>query len=336
MAADSDQPSLTRRGLLAGAGATGVAMVAGCTSANQGNGNGGGTNGDGSSLSGDIEISGSSTVFPLAEAVAEQFQKDHPDVNISVKSTGSGGGFKNHFCPGRSDFNNASRPMKDSEKENCEDNGVGWLELEVATDALTVVVNNDADWIDCVTVKELRQIWQPDAAERWNEVRDEWPDEEISRYGAAETSGTFDYFTEVIMGESGSHTPDYQPTENDNLIVQGVQGSEFAIGYFGFSYYYNNPDDVKALEIDDGSGCIPPSLDTAKAGEYTPLARPLFTYPATESLAEEHVAEFARFFVESSANQDLVADNVGYVPMDEEKMQSQLDELNAAIDEGSG
>lgn len=332
MATEPDQPSLTRRGLLAGAGATGVAMVAGCTSANQG----GAGNGSESELAGDIEIAGSSTVFPLAEAVAEQFQKDHPQVNVSVKSTGSGGGFKNHFCPGRADFNNASRRMKDSEKSTCEENGVGWLELEVATDALTVVVNNDADWIDCVTVEELEQIWQPDAADRWNEVRDEWPDEEISRFGAAETSGTFDYFSEVIMGESGSHTSDYQPTENDNLIVQGVQGDEFAIGYFGFSYYYNNPDDVKALGIDDGDGCTPPSLETAKAGEYTPLARPLFTYPAKESLTEDHVAEFARFFVEQTANQDLVADNVGYVPLSEEKMQSQLDELNAVLEDVSG
>ena len=341
MAADPDQPSLTRRRLLAGAGATGVAMVAGCTSANQGDDGSGGNDSDdggdsGGNLSGAIEISGSSTVFPLAEAVAEQFQKDHPKVTISVKSTGSGGGFKNHFCPGRSDFNNASRPMKDSEKENCEENGTGWHEVKVATDALTVVVNNEADWVDCMTVDELKQIWEPDAASKWNEVRSEWPDEPIDRYGAAETSGTFDYFTEAVIGESGAHTSDYQPTEQDNLIVQGVQGNPHAIGYFGFSYYYNNPDQIKALKIDDGSGCIAPSLETAKGGDYTPLARPLFTYPSKQSLQEEHVAAFARFFVEQSANQDLVADQVGYVPNSEEEMQTQLEELNAVIEDVQG
>lgn len=340
MVVDPNKPSLTRRGLLAGAGATGVAMVAGCTSANQGDSNGGDTNNDesgsGDSLSGDIEISGSSTVFPLAEAVAEQFQKDHQDVNISVKSTGSGGGFKNHFCPDRSDFNNASRPMKDSEKEQCEENGVGWHELKIATDALTVVVNNEADWVDCITVDELKQIWKPDAAQKWSDVREGWPDKDFDRYGAAETSGTFDYFTEAIIGEEGSHTPDYQPTEQDNLIVQGVQGNTYGIGYFGFSYYYNNPDQVKALEVDDGTGCVAPSLDTAKNGEYTPLARPLFTYPAKSSLEEEHVAEFARFLVKQSANEDLVAGKVGYVPNSQEEMQTQLDELNSVIDSVQG
>jgi phosphate transport system substrate-binding protein len=171
---------------------------------------------------------------------------------------------------------------------------------------------------------------------KWSDVRDEWPDEEIDRYGAAETSGTFDYFTEAIIGEAGSHTSDYQPTENDNLIVQGVQGNKYAIGYFGFSYYYNNPDQVTALKVDDGSGCVGPSLETAKGGEYTPLARPLFTYAAKGSLQEEHVAEFARFYVEQSASQDLVAERVGYVPNSEEEMQSQLDALNQAIDSAQG
>ncbi len=330
MADQSDHSAVTRRRLLAGVGATGVTMVAGCTSANQN------TGGSDDTLSGQIEISGSSTVFPLAEAVAEQFQKENPEVTISVKSTGSGGGFKNHFCPGRSDFNNASRPIKDSEREQCSGNDIEPHEIKVATDALTVVVNNEADWIDCVTVDELKQIWKPDPATKWSEVRDEWPDEPIDRYGAAETSGTFDYFTEVVVGESGAHTSDYQPTEKDNLIVQGVQGNEFAIGYFGFSYYYNNPDQVTALKVDNGEGCVEPSLETAKSGTYTPLARPLFTYASKQALAEEHVAEFARFYTKQSANQDLVAEKVGYVPNSEEEMQAQLDELNSAISEAQG
>ena len=340
--ARTNSDSISRRRLLAGAGAAGVSIVAGCTSANTGgdgsDGSDSGSDGSagGDSLSGDIEISGSSTVFPLASAVAEQFQKDHSDVNISVKSTGSGGGFKNHFCPGRADFNNASRPIKDSETETCSENGIEAHEIKAATDALTVVVNNDADWIDCITVDELKQIWKPDAATKWSEVRSEWPDEEIKRFGAAETSGTFDYFTEVVVGEGGSHTQDYQPTEQDNLIVQGVSGDEYAIGYFGFSYYYNNPEQVKALGIDDGDGCVEPSLDTAKGGEYTPLSRPLFTYAAKSSLAEDHIAEFARFFVEQSANEDLVAGEVGYVPNSQEEMETQLEELNAVIEDAQG
>ena len=329
--AKTSADSIGRRRLLAGAGAIGAVMIAGCTSANQG----GDTDG-GESLSGDIEISGSSTVFPLASAVAEQFQKEHSEVNISVKSTGSGGGFKNHFCPGRSDFNNASRPMSESEKQQCSENDVEWHKITVATDALTVVVNNDADWIDCITVDELRQIWKPDPVEKWSDVNEDWPDEEINRFGAAETSGTFDYFTEAVVGEEGSHTQDYQPTEQDNLIVTGVAGDKYAMGYFGFSYYYNNPEQVTALGIDSGSGCVKPSLETAKSGEYTPLARPLFTYAAKSSLAEPHIAEFARFFVEQSANEDLVAGEVGYVPNTEEDMQAQLDELDAVIDEVQG
>lgn len=330
MVSEDNHLPVTRRRLLTGAGAVGLTVVAGCTSADQ-NGDG-----NGETLSGDIEISGSSTVFPLASAVAEQFDKDHQDVNVSVKPTGSGGGFKNHFCPGRSQFNNASRPISEAEKEQCSENGVEWLELAVATDALTVVVNNDADWIDCMTVDELRQIWKSDPATRWNEVNDDWPDEEIERFGAAETSGTFDYFTEVVVGESGSHTQDYQPTEQDNLIVQGVSGDEFAIGYFGFSYYYQNPDAVKALGIDSGSGCVEPSLETAKGGEYTPLARPLFTYASIPALAEDHVAEFARFYVEQSANESLVAEEVGYVPNSQDDMQAQLDKLESAIEEAQG
>ncbi|MFB6113282.1 MAG: PstS family phosphate ABC transporter substrate-binding protein [Halodesulfurarchaeum sp.] len=326
MASQPTDTTITRRRLLAGAGATGLAMVAGCTSANQS---------DQTKLSGDIEISGSSTVFPLAMAVAEDFQKQHPAVNVSVSRTGTGGGFKNHFCPGRSDFNNASRPIQPSEKELCQENGVEYHEMKVATDALTVVVNNDADWVDCLTLDELKQIWKPNPAETWSDVNSSWPDAEIKRFGAAETSGTFDFFTQKVIGEEGAHTNQYQPTEKDNLILQGVQGSKYAIGYFGFSYYYNNPDQVKALGIDAGSGCVKPSIQTAKTGKY-PLSRPLLTYANKASLAERHVAEFARFYVKKAASEQLVAEQVGYVPITEQKMQSQLEALNQVIESVSG
>lgn len=325
MMSRDDRSALTRRRLLAGAGATGVAVLAGCTSTTEE-----GTTTEG--LSGEIQISGSSTVFPLATAVAETFMKEHPEVNISVKPTGTGGGFANNFCPGRSEFNNASRKITEGELDSCSENGVEPLELRVATDALTVVVNNDADWIDCMTVEELRDVWRRDGPETWQEVNSDWPDEPIDRYGPADTSGTFDYFREEILGEEYNHTDDYQPTEKDNLIVQGVQGNEFAVGYFGFSYYYNNPDSVKAVSIDGGSGCVEPSVETAKTGEYTPLSRPLFTYASKQALAQEHVAEFARYYVEQSGNRQLVADEVGYVPNTQEQVDEQLQALETAIE----
>jgi phosphate transport system substrate-binding protein len=314
---------LSRRNVIALTGSMGLAATAGCI----------GGLGDEEDGSKEISIAGSSTVFPLMSAVAEKYTSEvDNEVNIDISSTGSGGGFKNHFCPGNTDFNNASRPMKDEEKELCRDNGVEWVELKAATDALTVVVNNDADFVDCLTVEELRQIWGPDAASTWDEVRDDFPSEEIERYGAAETSGTFDYFTENVVGEEGSHTDDYSPTEDDETIVTAVQGNQYAIGYFGFSYYYNNPDEVTALKIDDGSGCIAPELDTAASGEYSPLSRPLFTYPAKSSLAEDHVADFARYFIKQSTNEDLVAGDVGYVPNTEDEQQAQLDRLEQAIE----
>jgi phosphate transport system substrate-binding protein len=227
--------------------------------------------------------------------------------------------------------------MKDSERENCRSNGIEAHEVTVATDALTVVINNDNDWATGMTVDELNQIWGPDAGEdqTWADVNSDWPDETIERFGAAETSGTFDYFTENINGEEGAHTQAYEPTENDRTIVQGVQGSQYAIGYFGFSYYYNNPDAVTAVAIDDGNGPVEPELDTAASGEYTPLARDLYTYPAVSALEEDHIAEFMRFFVEQSANEQVVAEQVGYVPRTGEQMEAAMESLNEAIENAS-
>ena len=335
----------TRRKFLTVAGSTGALALAGCTESSTsddgGNGdgsdnesdNGGST--DSSELSGSINIAGSSTVFPLMSAVAENFERNNPGVSIDISSTGSGGGFSNFFCEGDTDFNNASRPIQSEEEEQCANNGVEFIELVAATDALTVVVNNDNDFLDCLTVDELAQIWQADAAETWDEVRDEFPNEEIERYGAAETSGTHDYLVENIQGAEAGHTSDYQATEQDNSIVRGVQGSEYAIGYFGFAYYFQNPDEVTAIGIDDGSGCVEPSLETASSGDYSPLSRPLFTYPSVSSLGKDHVAEFARYFLEQTTNEDLVAGEVGYVPSTEETKEAQLEKLESAIEEAN-
>ena len=338
---------VSRRTFLTGTATAGVVGLAGCTEGGGSGDSGGSTEaGDGTesggstegsqSLSGSISITGSSTVFPLASAVAEAFREQHPDVRIDIQSTGSGGGFENFFCPGDSDINNASRPIKGGERSDCESNGVVPHEIKVATDALTVIVNNDNDWATELTIDQLSRIWGPDAesGQTWADVDPDWPDEEIERYGAAETSGTFDYFTEVVNGEEGAHTQDYEPTENDRSIVQGVRGSQYAVGYFGFSYFFNNPDQATAVALDGGDGPVSPSLDTAASGEY-PLARPLFTYPNENRLGEEQIAEFCRFFVEQSASEDLVADQVGYVPNVDDRAQQELDELEAAIEEAN-
>jgi phosphate transport system substrate-binding protein len=342
MTGDSETTSRSRRQFIAGAGVTGALALAGCT-ANPNVGDSdtttvdsenGGTNTttDGETLSGTITITGSSTVYPLCVAVAEQFRERHSQVSPDVSPTGSGGGFSNFFCKEDSDFNNASRPIKPSEEELCSENGVEPLELRVATDAVTVIAHPDAEWVNCMTVEELKQVWEPEGAQQWSDVRSEWPNQPIKLYGAASTSGTFDYFTESIVGEAGKSRTDYTSTEKDNRIISGVAGDKYALGYLGFAYYDTNRSKVKALAIDDGDGCVEPSLETAKSGDYTPLSRPLFTYPSKGALAEEHVAEFARFYVEQSANEALVADEVGYVPNTQSDMEDQLSTLNDAID----
>ena len=329
----------SRRRFLTASAGVGALALAGCTQqggSEPADDGGSGSADDGSSepetLSGEVNIAGSSTVFPLATAFAEIFQQDHPDVSINIQSTGSGGGFANFFCPGDTDFNNASRPIKPGELEDCQSNGVNPLELVVATDALTVVVNNDNP-VDSMTVDELQQIWSGDAQPtNWTDVNSDWPDLEFEQYGPTEASGTYDYFNEVIMDDGEvPHRQDYSATEQDRTIIQGVEGSTAAIGYMGFSYYINNADRVKALAIDGGNGPVEPSLETAKSGEYTPLARPLFTYPSVDALAKPQVREFARFFVDNTDNAEIVADDVGYVPLDEETKEEMVFKLEGAI-----
>ncbi|WP_251343371.1 phosphate ABC transporter substrate-binding protein PstS family protein [Haloplanus halophilus] len=333
MTDESASGSVSRRQFLTAAGSAGAVGLAGCTQS----GSGGGGDGNGG-LSGTIDIAGSSTVFPLATAMAERFQTEHSGVNINLQSTGSGGGFANHFCPGRTDFNNASRPIRPAEEETCSENGVTPIELTVATDALTVIVNNDNDWVDCLTVEELAEIWSAESPpSTWSDVNSDWPDQPLELYGPTDASGTYDYFIESILGEEGpGHRQDYSATEQDRTIIQGVEGSENAIGYLGFAYYSQNTDSVKALGIDDGDGCVEPSLETARTGEYTPLSRPLFTYAKQKALAEEHVAEFARFWLENATSQEIVANEVGYVPLNEEDQQAQLERLETAIENAQG
>ncbi|WP_336326969.1 PstS family phosphate ABC transporter substrate-binding protein [Halovenus sp. HT40] len=310
-----------RKFLTAAAGAGGLAL-AGCTES---------TSGDETK---EITITGSSTVYPLMSAISEEFRSNNSDVDPTVNRTGSGGGFSNHFCVGNSDFNNASRPIQSEEEDLCGENGVEYMELTLATDALTVVVSEDS-FADCLTVEELAQIWESDSVDTWDEVRDEFPNKEIERYGAADTSGTYDYFIENIQGSERGHTSDYTATEQDNQIAQGVKGNEKAIGYFGFSYFYQNPDGLKAVGVDNGEGCVKPSLETAKSGEYQPLTRSLYTYPSLDALSKDYIAEFARYVVEQTTDQELVAENVGYVPLSDSVQQEQMQKLEDAIEEAN-
>ncbi|WP_049984952.1 PstS family phosphate ABC transporter substrate-binding protein [Halobellus rufus] len=340
---------VSRRKLLTAVGGLGAAGLAGCTQQNTGgdataeptaadsDGDSSDGSGDGGSqtLSGDIDIAGSSTVFPLATAMGERFEEQHSGVSISLQSTGSGGGFANYFCTGQTDFNNASRPIQPEEEEQCADNDVEPVELKVATDALTVIVNNDNSFIgEGLTVEELEAIWSAESApETWADVNSEWPDEPLELYGPSDASGTYDYFNETIIGEEGEHRQDYSPTEQDRTIIQGVSGSEFAMGYLGFAYYSQNQDTVQAVSISDGDDeYVEPSLDTALSGEYTPLSRPLFTYPKVAALQEEHIGEFARFWIENSTDEAIVADEVGYVPLSEDEREEML----GRIDEAAG
>ena len=281
----------------------------------------------GERLSGTVLIDGSSTVFPIAEAMAEEFGIAHEGrVRAPVGSSGTGGGFKK-FCVGETDISNASRPISEDEAELCRENGIEPLELPIAWDGLTVVKNPANDWATCMTVEELRRVWQPGSTiTRWNEVRDRWPGRQIKLYGADTDSGTFDYFTEAIMGESGSSRDDYTASADDNVLVVGVAGDEASLGYFGFAYYIEHTGRLVAVEIDGGAGCVEPTRETIEDGSYTPLSRPMYIYAKAESMERPVVAAFLRFWMENSA---ALVPEVGYVPLSDEEYAQNLSRLEA-------
>lgn len=314
--------SSSRRTFLASGVALGAAGFAGCI----GGGNEGG-------LSGEIRISGSSTVFPISEAAGEEFQREHPDVEISISSDGSTGGFEQFFLNGDSDINGASRPILEEEVERAQRNDFEPVEIQCAGDALTAVVNNSADWVDCMTLDELGQIWDPDAEnELWSDINDDWPDEPFELFGPATTSGTFDYWTEEVIGKFRQIRDDFEGTEEDDIIAQGVGGNPHAHGYLPYAYYDNNPDETKALEIDAGDGCTAPSLEAASEGSY-PLARPIFWYVNSEKLQNREVLqEFVRFAIEMTGNNSIIADDIGYVPMNDQDVEKNLETVTGVIE----
>jgi phosphate transport system substrate-binding protein len=277
-------------------------------------------------LSGSVKIAGSSTVYPISVAVAEEFNKMHPDVEIPIQSTGTGGGFANFFIPGKTDINDASRPIKDSEIKAAMDNGFEAIEFQVATDGITVVVSPKATWVDDISVEQLAHIWRPDnPARRWSDVKPSWPKAEFELYGPTSASGTFDYFTDVIVGKEGSSRSDYQGTEQDNTIVQAVSGSQYAMGYFGMAYYLENKDRVKALKVEG----VAPSIETAKSGVYAPLSRPIFIYVNSQSLKRPEVEAYVRFYLEQT-DTELIS-QIGYVPLTEAEAKANLDKLDQVL-----
>ncbi|WP_306364073.1 PstS family phosphate ABC transporter substrate-binding protein [Nocardia sp. CC227C] len=290
---------------------------------------GGGDSGNGEELSGPVVIDGSSTVEPLSSAAAELFMGENPGVQVTVGTSGTGGGFKK-FCVAETDISDASRPIKDSEAQLCADNGVQFSPLQVANDALTVVVNKENTWATCLTVDQLRTIWEPGSTvNNWNQVDPSFPDEPLGLYGAGADSGTFDYFTDAINGEEGASRTDYNPSEDDNITVQGVAGAKGGMGYFGFSYFEENADRLRAVEIDGGDGCVAPSVEATQDGSYAPLGRPLFIYVSDDGLAKPQVAEFAKYYID---NNDEIVTAALFVPMtaaQKDKARQDLADLQA-------
>jgi phosphate transport system substrate-binding protein len=273
----------------------------------------------GAELGGSVKIAGSSTVYPVSTAVAEEFNRLHPRVEIPVQSTGTGGGFKNFFVSGKTDINDASRKIKDSEIEAAMENGIEPIEIQVAIDSITIVVNPEADWVDDITVEQLAHIWRPEnPALKWSDVDPAWPDKKIELYGPTSASGTFDFFTEAVVGEEGASRSDYQGTEQDNTIVQAVSGSRYALGYFGMAYYLENKSKIKAVTLNG----VMPSIENAKSGKYSPLSRPLFIYVSKESLKRPEVEEYVRYYIQLTST-DIIKE-IGYVPMTETDMKKNL------------
>lgn len=271
-----------------------------------------------------IIIDGSSTVYPISEAVAEEFLKLEDGATIAIGESGTGGGFKK-FSRGEIQIANASRPITESEIEACLANNYPFIELPVAYDGLAVVVHPDNDWVDSITVDELKRIWEPSAQgtiTHWNQIRPEWPDREIRLYGAGVSSGTYDYFTEAIVGTKRSSRGDFTASEDDNVLVQGVSQDVLALGYFGLAYYEENKSKLKALAIDDlnddnGRGAIKPSFENVNNASYQPLTRPEFIYVSANAI-NPMIENFIRFYLTESA--ELVRE-VGYVPLSKETYQ---------------
>jgi len=288
---------------------------------------GGTASGTTEGVSGTVTIDGSSTVAPLSEAAADMFRDEQPDVNVTVATTGTGGGFKK-FCAGETDISDASRPIKDEEIEACKAKGIEYTEVVIANDGLSVVVNPENTWATCLTTDHLKKMWSPESegkVENWNQIDPKFPDVPLTLFGAGTDSGTFDYFTEAINGEEGASRTDYSPSEDDNVTIQGVQGDKGATGYFGLSYVEENKDAIKAVEIDGGDGCVAPTEETVQNGTYKPLGRELYIYVNNAKYKDNTaLRSFVDFYVENEATVAEEALYVGLTPEQKKKAQDEL------------
>lgn len=281
---------------------------------------------DQAALTGDIKIDGSSTVYPITEAVAEEFRAEQSGVNVTVGVSGTGGGFKK-FSRGETEISDASRPIKDKEKVACEENGISYVELEVAYDGLAVLVNPANTWVDHLTVEELKKIWEPEAQGKimkWNQIRKEWPNEEIHLFGPGVASGTYDYFTDVINGEEGASRGDYTASEDDNVLVQGVSTDKLGLAFFGLAYYEENMDKLKLVPVNGGNGAVLPTQETVANGTYKPLSRPIFIYVSNKAAQKEEVVSFVNFYLEIVPS---ISKEVGYVPIPNDILAKQVEKF---------
>ncbi|TFE01145.1 PstS family phosphate ABC transporter substrate-binding protein [Jeotgalibacillus salarius] len=301
-------------------------FLAACGSEDEANGSDNGSEGSSEELSGQVQGDGSSTVAPIMEAIVEEYAAAQPGVQVSSGVSGTGGGFEK-FIAGETSFSNASRPIKEEEEAGLEEEGVEYTEVELGYDGLSVVVNQENDWVDSLTVDELKEMWVETGEEKtWADIRDGWPEEPIEFYSPGTDSGTYDYFNEVIL-EEDDIVRSATLSEDDNVLVQGVLGSPNAIGYFGYAYYLENKDTLKVVPIDNGEGAVEPNNETIESGEYAPLSRPLFTYVRNDKVAEDPaVADFIMFAIENAGD---LAEAVGYVRAPQEV----YDEDMATIEE---
>ena len=314
----------TRSGLVA-AGTSTMLVLAACSS--------GATDEtpSGDALSGAVVIDGSSTVAPLTEVAVELFAAVQPDVRISVGVSGTGGGFEK-FCNGETDISEASRPIKDEEAQRCADAGIGFVQLGLANDGLAVVVNPENTWAQCLTVEEVSSMWRPeDPVDSWADVRDGFPDEPIALFGPGSDSGTFDFFTDEVNGDSGAIRSDYNDIgEDDSAAILGVSGATGATAFIPLSFVNEAGGQIKAIEIvNDNGDCVAPSLETVLTGEYSPLGRQLFVYPSDVALEKPQVLAFLEYYIN---NQAEIAELAGFIPLNEDQEAEALERLNSLID----
>ncbi len=271
-------------------------------------------------VSGEVKIDGSSTVYPITEAIAEEFSKENPNVRVSVGLSGTGGGFKK-WLAGETDINNASRQIKEEEKQLAEKNGIEYLELKVAYDGITITINPENNWCDNLTVSELKKIWEPGSkVKMWSDIRPEFPKQKVVLFGPDTDSGTFDFFTEKILGKEGMSRSDYTASSDDNVLVQGVSGDKYSLGYFGFAYYEENKDKLKLVKVNG----VAPSFDTIASGKYKPLSRELYLYVNKKSLERAEVKEFLKFYLENAPE---IVKQVGYIPLQDKLYKEGIEKL---------